>query len=113
MSNNTARSETRRCSSLLYERIPHAPPLEHDRINCNQLTTNSLPTGKFTGNFKAHSQLAPRYRRHRAAVPDRRRCNSALPLKLKYHRHVLLLGTDQLGVLALDAVGERRCPFRP
>ncbi len=74
MSNNTARSETRRCSSLLYERIRTRRRWSMTAsINCNQLTTNSLPTGKFTGNFKAHSQLAravpaPSSRRTRPAA---------------------------------------------
>ena len=52
---------------------PHAPPLEHDRINCNQLTTNSLPTGKCTREFQgplplARAVPAPSSRRTRPAA---------------------------------------------
>jgi hypothetical protein len=96
----------RRYSSV-YEQFSTAPRLQLDRIN--PLTTNSLLTGKFTGNCKDPFTGRPRRPHYRATAT--RRCNMVLPGNPKLHRHVLLLGADQLGELALDAVGKRRDPF--
>ena len=110
MSNNTSGSE-RNTPLLVLDLLTtfHVPLLQHDRSN--QLPTNSLLAGKFTGNCKNPFIGCPRRRHYRATATDIRHCKMALPLNLKFDGYLLRLKAHQLGELALDAVDKRRDRF--